>query len=544
MRPFWLDASIRHPHCFPCCPSKARRQSVRHKASFLINAAAEANTQIRSASSNGSAEPDETSSPDAPGFLKSQTYTLEDDNPSIEIQDLCRLQLDLLATSLHLSLDTQKSLADDLGGQTLNCTAYRRVPSSLRTGELQLQLVAATEKVNKNASLREDLFLGAQGPSGEQENWILSQGVIVLPDSGGLVLPLSHSGFLVGMLVVERCGDKLAGFKEQSDLGNPPACHIFGSIELSILQQGASALALSCALDLRSALERASNTLRQMQMHGLVQEAKKPLKTIRTLGAMLAPRLNEGEPERDMAEALIAQGESLARVVNQLQAALHPSTASLEEQSKALWQARMPANTIPSQKSLPKASTVRYPALPSSSIGGDYWGEIPNFSESDYEGGDPLSENNVRGDIQTVDSLTDLSDVSVVVSQLLRSAVNFATINGIALCPSAAIAGMSAVWIPVRPTSLKRALSQALDIMLQSSSNGDSLDIDLCRKGKELEIQFTLLKNSSPFKALPNDDDLNRFKDVVQRLGGLVQIETHEQGRHHLVSLSVQFPSV
>jgi hypothetical protein len=31
------------------------------------------------------------------------------------------------------------------------------------------------------------------------------QAVIVLPDSGGLVLPLAHAGFLVGLLVVERC---------------------------------------------------------------------------------------------------------------------------------------------------------------------------------------------------------------------------------------------------------------------------------------------------------------------------------------------------
>ena len=36
-------------------------------------------------------------------------------------------------------------------------------------------------------------------------------------------------------------------------------------------------------------------------------QARKPLSTLRTLGAFLLPRLPEGEPDRDMAEGIMAQ---------------------------------------------------------------------------------------------------------------------------------------------------------------------------------------------------------------------------------------------
>ncbi len=39
----------------------------------------------------------------------------------------------------------------------------------------------------------------------------------------------------------------------------------------------------------------------------LCMQARKPLSTLRTLGAMLAPRLEPGEPDRDMAEGIMAQ---------------------------------------------------------------------------------------------------------------------------------------------------------------------------------------------------------------------------------------------
>lgn len=44
--------------------------------------------------------------------------------------------------------------------------------------------------------------LGAQGCVAEES--LVKEEVVTLPDSGGLVLPLSHDRFLVGLLVVDR----------------------------------------------------------------------------------------------------------------------------------------------------------------------------------------------------------------------------------------------------------------------------------------------------------------------------------------------------
>jgi hypothetical protein len=264
------------------------------------------------------------------------------------MQQLCKLQLELIIKTIRLSLLSAPTTTttttttttnddnddDDIEDRVakanafISCTAYRRVPSSLANAKLQLQFIASTDEdtsssTSETRKRREDLFLGVQGPTiTEQETWILSQGIILLPDSGGLVLPCSYNGqFLVGMMVIERCD-------ATTYMGSSATCNLFGSEELRILQQGADVLSLICTIDLRSSLERASHAYRSLKVAGLIGEAKKPLTTLRTLGAMLAPRLEQGEPERDMAEALLAQGESLARVVGQLQAALHPGAGS------------------------------------------------------------------------------------------------------------------------------------------------------------------------------------------------------------------------
>ena len=263
---------------------------------------------------------------------------------SQELQELCRLQLGLLVSALQLSLQASilgaggsviGSLDEDgplrqqllLDPRPLRCTAYCRAPGSLRTGNLQLQLVAASDAGAGDAmsaaaagaaQAQRFLFLGQDGMGGggmgggglhDQEQWILEQPVIVLPDSGGLVLPLAHNGFLVGLLVVERCADEdpagpaaagavagpspagseaaaaaagadaaagEAGTGSSSSSGAgrmppPPACLLFRSAELQLLKQTAGVLSLACAMDLRAALERVGAAVRQRQASALVQ---------------------------------------------------------------------------------------------------------------------------------------------------------------------------------------------------------------------------------------------------------------------------------
>lgn len=50
-------------------------------------------------------------------------------------------------------------------------------------------------------------------------------------------------------------------------------------------------------------------------LQGLVAEVSQPLRTLRTLGALLAPRVSEEAGNRDMVEGILAQGDRLQQVV-------------------------------------------------------------------------------------------------------------------------------------------------------------------------------------------------------------------------------------
>jgi len=504
------------------------------------------------------------------------------------MQQLCKLQLELIIKTIRLSLlsapttgttttttttttnddDDEDNIEDRVAkaNAVISCTAYRRVPSSLANAKLQLQFIASTDEGTSSTSetrkRREDLFLGVQGPTiTEQETWILSQGIILLPDSGGLVLPCSYNGqFLVGMMVIERCD-------ATTYMGSSATCNLFGSEELRILQQGADVLSLICTIDLRSSLERASHAYRSLKVAGLIGEAKKPLTTLRTLGAMLAPRLEQGEPERDMAEALLAQGESLARVVGQLQAALHPGAGSgmmtgsggggtTASSSLLSPPSRLSAPTgtvVDSSKQLPASSSlsstgtttgtgstikrrkksskqkphsVSYPALPSSSIGSDNWGEMARYSSTDeddygYEDvGDAYNtaeQQRMEGEEESVGvtqvpvKITPGTPLIPVLRPLLTSAANFASVNGIAFSlpplPSATkkdeekgdeCSNSTFCWasqeVAVESSSLKRILSRFLDLLLNiANSKGDGLEASLSL----LNNQTSALSSSS-----------------------------------------------
>ncbi|PRW56641.1 hypothetical protein C2E21_4621 [Chlorella sorokiniana] len=411
------------------------------------------------------------------GARQSAFALLPDDalHASAELQELCRLQLQLLTAALKLSLQAvlsssvlgsvSDSLDDEMLRQQLlletaclRASAYCRAPASLQTGALQLQLVATSDEsgsggsgiggsVSSAQAAQRFLFLGQDGAGGgslhEQEQWILEQPVIVLPDSGGLVLPLAHNGFLVGLLVVERCleeGETLAATSTSAAAGpgagaaaagggsgsasssssscngasssagsaaadssaasngsaaampQPPACLLFRSAELQLLKQTAAICSLAMAMDMRAALERVGAAVRQRQASALVQEAKKPLSMMRTLGTMLLPRLQPGEPDRDFAQGILEQGTRLSEVVSQLQAALHPAASSVvvppallagggsngsaASQLGGRQQQALPGNIISGGGSIISESGSNQlparPALPSSSIGSDY----------------------------------------------------------------------------------------------------------------------------------------------------------------------------
>ena len=60
------------------------------------------------------------------------------------------------------------------------------------------------------------------------------------------------------------------------------------------------------------------------RVEGFVTEAREPLTVLRTLGGMLSTHLKPESPSRDMAEAIVAQGDVLAELSSELESALYP----------------------------------------------------------------------------------------------------------------------------------------------------------------------------------------------------------------------------
>jgi hypothetical protein len=153
---------------------------------------------------------------------------------------------------------------------------------------------------------------GGGGPC-DVEASLVREEVVVLPHSASLVFPLSEGEALVGLLVAAPT----------SGSGANGDALPFSDDELWCLRQTAGPLARACAMDLRNALAGAAAAARQRLARSLLREVQGPLKALRTFSAMLAPRLGEGEPEGDMAAALLTQQRRMNEVVAQLEAALH-----------------------------------------------------------------------------------------------------------------------------------------------------------------------------------------------------------------------------
>lgn len=77
--------------------------------------------------------------------------------------------------------------------------------------------------------------------------------------------------------------------------------------ELRCVRLAAPALAKACAMELKAGLRSAQDLARATAARRLLAEAQRPLSTLNTFGAMLLPRLEEGDPDRDMATGILVQ---------------------------------------------------------------------------------------------------------------------------------------------------------------------------------------------------------------------------------------------
>lgn len=354
--------------------------------------------------------------------------------PSIELLELVKLQLEMLVSMLEARIREE-----DLVNIGVRCAVYWRTPKSIAARTLNMQLVATSDdawEVPERSSILANEFSLGDEMAGAEEAWVVKQPMIVLPDNGGLVLPLVHRSFLVGLLLVERT------LQQGSDAMLPPVNDVFGPAEIGIIKQSGIALALSCAMDLRAVLERSGTQVQQERMQRLIRQATKPLSTLKTLGRMLQPRLPPGDPERDMTDSIVAQGQYLGEIVSQIQNVLNPSAQTSSKQYLSSYENAEQDDTSSRQRSRTntrKRDVKSYPALPSSSIGADNWDSVPSVSSID----DDDDESNGEAEILQSDinlqvksektrggqTVTESCNLFQVVTPLLDSAYSFSKVK-------------------------------------------------------------------------------------------------------------------
>ncbi|WIA10454.1 hypothetical protein OEZ85_010645 [Tetradesmus obliquus] len=285
--------------------------------------------------------------------------------PSHDLRELASAQLRSMFQVLGRLSTAASSNSSSSQQAASSCRAcvYARRAESLGAPQISLQRVAcwpgaaaqqphgssggssssssSYEEMDDVLTLQRPTWEASNGSSGacDTEASLCQEDVLLLPNSNMIVLPLAEANVLVGLLVVEVPGMPAAAASSSSDApaspwDPPPSSNSQMGLPEDALwcfRMAVPPLAKACAMDLRAALAGAQQEAQQRLARSLLLEARGPLKVLGTFGQMLAPRLRSelaGQPESDMADGMVMQGQRLADVVAQLEAALRPQAGS------------------------------------------------------------------------------------------------------------------------------------------------------------------------------------------------------------------------
>lgn len=465
------------------------------------------------------------------------------DRPSAELLELVRVQLDMLVSLLESRV--RDAFAQmDMG---VRCAMYCRTPSSITSRTLKLQLVATSDDAwdapDNSTMFANEFIIGDDVSADAEEAWVVNQPMIVLPDNGGLILPLTHKSFLVGLLLVERTLPNL------KNAMLPPVHDVFGPAEIGIIKQSGVALSMSCAMDLRAVMERAGSRMQNERLQGLLSQASKPLSTLKTLGRMLQPRLSKGEPERDMTDGMIAQGQYLGDLVSQIQSVINmpdlpasmkqlsPGETRRDASSSNFQNATQerPQGTMRKVHMRPKMDGPSYPALPSSSIGADNWDSLSSVEEDD----DFVDDRS--GMEQSLDASTRNEDLSTATSvgqimkPILDAASHFSRIKGSTLTVQD-VDGIvyGDTRLCAHFSTAKHVFGALLDGTLSQVSRGDAIEVRIesheweQRPGMMIIISLSLDHNTENKRqggvVFHLGIELEALQDDVKDMGGWLHL--------------------
>ena len=193
----------------------------------------------------------------------------------------------------------------------------------------------------------------SDGQSTAAEALLVKQRVFALPSANALVVPLSRDDTLVGLLVGEMPQGRVSsrvrkervkaasGGDVEVEVLSAASAHTgegeekdkeaaadtaaqFGDRRQAALTAAAKSIVAAWAMHRRANYATAAAVQQDRRVAGFTYAAKEPLTVLRTLGGMLSSHLKPDTPSRDMADAIVAQGDVLASLSEALESALYP----------------------------------------------------------------------------------------------------------------------------------------------------------------------------------------------------------------------------
>ena len=179
------------------------------------------------------------------------------------------------------------------------------------------------------------------------ETLLLNKEYFFLPSTNAMVVPLTLEGLLVGLLVGElpipdistssssSFGSSSGGGKGKGKNRSKRRMNLnqnvdreeqFGERERQCLKNGAEAFVPVWAMQKRALLLMKKTYAQEQNVGDYLYDSRVPLSALRTMTGMLKTYLKSDEesPAGDMADAIMAQGDILATLSQQLEDALYP----------------------------------------------------------------------------------------------------------------------------------------------------------------------------------------------------------------------------
>ena len=341
----------------------------------------------------------------------------------------------------------------------------------------------------------------SDGQSTAAEALLVKQRVFALPSANALVVPLSRDDALVGLLVGEMPEGRVSsrvrkervkaasggdvevevlsaasahtgeGEEKEKEAAADTAAQ-FGDRRQAALTAAAKSIVAAWTMHRRANYATAAAVQQDRRVAGFAYAAKEPLTVLRTLGGMLSSHLKPDTPSRDMADAIVAQGDVLSSLSEALESALYPRDVIEELTAGAIGPEGERASRGP--RSLP-ASTRRQLPSPDAAFGAEEETLVPRGGPPTVDGGTATSKAIALGETPTC-------DLTPIVAGLLASGEVIAAPSGVTMTATFPPPPLRAV-AAVDPRDARELLALVIDAALVAAPRGAEVDVVVSANG-------------------------------------------------------------